>query len=367
MEIRRLNKKGLKQFINSDEFHSMPVIPITKHRALSHLSNPRASDDDVLLLLAVEENRMLGYLGILADFLYNRDAVYKVGWLSASWVDPSIRRQGIAGKLLCDALDAWNNHILVADWVPDSFGVYQKSGAFTDLACKEGIRAYLRFNLRESLPLKKTFLRKIILSGAERILNILGSPRLYYHSLVFRNDADSYEKIDRIDDESAEFMSRWKNSEMFRRSKEELMWILKYPWVLERSPECPTPDRRFHFSSVCNEFRSEIIKIRDSRNEMIAFLMLTVRNKSLQIPYLYYHSDQFASVAQFLYLYMYEKKIKGITLFDARVSDYILTNRTPFISKQKTKIPYIITKSLAEKLANGGMIIQDGDGERAFT
>src|SRR4030042_1368284 len=139
MEIRRLNKKDLKQFIDSDEFHSMPVIPITKHRALSHLFNPRASDDDLLLLLALEDNRMVGYLGILADFLYDRDTVYKVGWLSASWVDPSMRRKGIAGKLLHEALDAWNNHILVGDWVPTSFGVYQKSGAFTDLACREGI------------------------------------------------------------------------------------------------------------------------------------------------------------------------------------------------------------------------------------
>ena len=367
MEIRRLNKKELKQFIDSDEFHFMPVIPITKHRAVSHLSNPRASDDDVLLLLAVEENRLVGYLGILADFLYDGEAVYKAGWLSASWVDPTIRRQGIAGKLLREALDAWNNHILVADWVPNSFGVYQKSGAFTDLACREGIRAYLRFNLGEILLIKKTFFRKIILSAANGILNILNSPRLFYHSLIFRTDDDSYEKLDKIDDESAAFMSQWKSSEMFRRSEKELSWILKYPWVLERSPECPIPDKRFHFSSVCNEFRNEIIKIRNSRYEMIAFLMLTIRNKSLQIPYLYYHSDQVASVARFLYLYMYEKKIKGITLFDARLSDYILTNRTPFISKQKTKIPYIITENLAEKLTNDGMIIQDGDGERAFT
>jgi len=201
MQIRRLNKKALREFIDSDKFHSMPVIPITKHRALSHLSNPRASDDDVLLLLAFEDNRMVGYLGILADLLYDQEAAYKVGWLSAYWVDAAMRRKGIAGELLREALDAWNNQILVADWVPNSFGVYQKSGAFTDLVNREGIRAYLRFNLRETLSLKETFLRKIILITADGILNIVNSPRLYYHNLVFKNDYPQYEKLDRVDDE----------------------------------------------------------------------------------------------------------------------------------------------------------------------
>jgi len=367
MEIRRLNKKELEQFIDSDEFHSMPVIPITKHKALSYLSNPRASDDDILLLLALEDNRMVGYLSILADFLYDRDTVYKVGWLSAFWVDPSMRRKGIAGKLLSEALDAWNNHILVGDWVPNSFGVYQKSGAFIDPFTREGIQANLRFNLRGKLPFKKTFFVKLILITADGVLNVFNSLRLYCHRLGYRNAYPPCEKTDTIDDESANFMSQWKDSEMFRRTEKDLNWILNYPWVLEKSPEYPTPEKRFHFSSVCKEFRNEVIKLRNSQNEMVALLMLTIRNKSLQIPYLYYHPDQVETVARFIYRYMYDKKIRGVTLFDTRLSEFILRNRTPFISKRKVKRPYIITKNLAEKLTDNGRIIQDGDGELVFT
>lgn len=87
----------------------------------------------------------------------------------------------------------------------------------------------------------------------------------------------------------------------------------------------------------------------------------------MQIPYLYYYPDHVEAVARFIYRYMFDNKIKGIKLFDTGLSDYILTNRTPFISKQKMKRPYIITKSLAEKLTDEGRIIQDGDGELAFT
>lgn len=365
MEIRRLNKKELKKFVNSDEFHSMPVIPITKHKALSYLSNPRASDDDILLLIALEDNRMVGYLSILADFLYDREAVYKAGWLSAFWVDPSMRRKGIAGRLLREALDAWNNQVLVADWVPNTFGVHQKSGAFTDFV-REGVQANLRFSLREAMA-PTTLFSKIILIAAGGVLNIFNSLRLYCRNLVFRNDYPPYEKSDRIDDESAEFISRWKTFRMFRRSAKDLEWILKYPWVLEKSPEHPKPDKRYYFSSVCNEFRNEIIKIRDNQHKMIALLMLTIRNKSLQIPYLYYHPDQVEPVARFIYRYMFDNKIKGIKLFDTGLSDYILTNRTAFISKHKIKRPYIITKNLAGKLTDDRRIIQDGDGESAFT
>jgi len=365
MEIRRLNKKDLKKFIDSDEFQSMPVIPITKHRALSHLFNPSASEDDILLLLAFEDKRMVGYLGIIPEFLYDREAIYKIGWLTAMWVDPLIRRKGIAGRLIREALDAWNNQVLVADWLPHTFGVYQKSGAFTEFV-REGIQGNLRFNLREAMA-PRTLFSRIILRGADEVLNIFNCLHLYCRNPVFRNDYPPYETSDRIDDESAEFINRWKSFRMFRRSAKDLEWILKYPWVLEKSRENPEPDKRYYFSSVCNEFRNEIIKIRGNQHKMIAFLMLTIRNKSLQIPYLYYHPDHVEAVARFIYRYMYNKKIRRITLFDTGLSEYILTNRTPFISKHKMKRPYIITKSLAEKLTDNARIIQDGDGELAFT
>ncbi len=363
MEIRKLNKRALQEFIDSEEFKSMPLIPVTKYRALSHITNPRAADDDVLLLMAFEDNKMVGYLGVLADYLYDGDKIYKVGWLSASGVDPNQRRKGIAGKLLHAALDAWNNQILVADWVPSSFGVYEKSGAFADLASRAGVEANLRFNLRENFP-AKTLSRRIILVAADKILNVFNSVRLFF---ALRNDYPQYAKVDNMDDESVKFMKRWKKSELFRRSKKDYAWILQYPWVLEKSPEYPKRDERFIFSSVCNEFRTEVIKIRNDRNKMIALLMLTVRNKSLQIPYVYFQSEHVETVARFIYRYMYEKGIKGMVSYDSRLSEYILTNKTPFISRHKTAIPYIITKSLAEKLKDSGKTIQDGDGERVFT
>lgn len=363
MEIRRLNKKALQEFINSEKFDSLPLIPVTKYRALSHLTNPRAADDDVLLLMAFEDNKMAGYLGVLADHLYDGDKIYKVGWLSASGVDPNQRRKGIAGKLLQAALDSWNNQILVADWVPSSFGVYEKSGAFTELAHREGVEANIRFNLRENYP-AKALPKRILLVAADKILNAFNAVRLLF---ALRNNNPLYEKVDGLDDESVQFMSRWKDSELFRRSKKEFAWILKYPWVLQKSPEYPQRDERFIFSSVCNEFRHEIIKIQNSSREMIALLMLTVRNKSLQIPYVYCQSEHVEAVVRFIYHYMYEKKIKGVVLYEARLADYILKNKTPFISKQKTAIPYIITKSLAAKLKESGKTIQDGDGERVFT
>ncbi|MEN6350334.1 MAG: GNAT family N-acetyltransferase [Syntrophomonas sp.] len=363
MEIRRLNKKALQEFIDSEEFNSLPLIPVTKYRALSHWTNPRAADDDVLLLMAFEDDKMVGYLGVLADHLYDGDKIYKVGWLSASGVDPNQRRKGIAGKLLHAALDSWNNQILVADWVPSSFGVYEKSGAFAELAHREGVEANIRFNLRENYP-AKTLPKRIFLVAADKILNAFNAVRLLF---ALRDNHPLYEKVDSIDNESVKFMSRWKNSELFRRSEKDYAWILKYPWVLQKSSEYPQRDERFIFSSVCNEFRHEVIKIRNSRKEMIALLMLTVRNKSLQIPYVYYQSEHVEAVARFIYRYMYEKGIKGMVSYDSRLSEYILTNKTPFISRHKTGIPYIITKSLAEKLKDSGKTIQDGDGERVFT
>ena len=70
IDIRLLNKKHLNEYINSDIFADQDNIPISKHRALSHFNNPRLDEDDIILLLAYENDRMIGYLGVLPDKIF---------------------------------------------------------------------------------------------------------------------------------------------------------------------------------------------------------------------------------------------------------------------------------------------------------
>ena len=55
IKIRDITIGGLRDFIESPEYKQMPVIPITRHRGVSHIHNPMAGSDDKILFLAYDE------------------------------------------------------------------------------------------------------------------------------------------------------------------------------------------------------------------------------------------------------------------------------------------------------------------------
>ena len=69
-EIIKLNKLELSIYIKSERFLNAPVLPISEHRALSQIKNPKALKDDVLLLLTYDNEKLIGYLGILPDDIF---------------------------------------------------------------------------------------------------------------------------------------------------------------------------------------------------------------------------------------------------------------------------------------------------------
>ena len=86
MEIKTFTIVDLKAALGSKKFWMTNVLPITKHRALSYCQNPRAGSNDPVLLVAYQDNQVIGYLGILPDKIFVNDTVYKLGWLTSWWV-----------------------------------------------------------------------------------------------------------------------------------------------------------------------------------------------------------------------------------------------------------------------------------------
>ena len=59
--------KTLLEFINSDSFKNLKNYPITRHRALSHINNPRADAEDKILYITYYYNKIVGYRLIMVD------------------------------------------------------------------------------------------------------------------------------------------------------------------------------------------------------------------------------------------------------------------------------------------------------------
>ncbi len=365
IEIRQLNKKSLRDFIYSEEYCNLEYIPITRHRALSHIENPRAGEDDTLLLLAYADEQLVGYLGVLPDAIYHKDSVEACGWLSCLWVDIRFRGRQIAFQLLQRCIDCWQGRLLVTEFTGPAKRLYDKSGIFNDLPTKGGIRLYVRSDLEKLLPPKRRFFanNKRVLRWIDGAINGLFDLRFHFYS--GRLGQLQLEYVNVIDDEIDQFLKERQEREIFKRRAEELNWIIKNPWVL------PAPDgdryaKKYHFSAVDKSFDFVPVKVYGSGGNLIAFLIFAKRDRRLKLPYCY-HDGDVRSVVEVINYHIVRWRIKTFTTFNLPLIDAIEERRSPALIRRQVKRNYIIGSILNFEESEGDFEIQDGDADCSFT
>ena len=104
----------LAQLVRSKDFWNGDLIPITRHRALAEIKNPRADPEDVILLVAYDEDRVCGYTGVLPGLIFLEGERHRVGWLTAWWRKPDPKYAGIGSKLLMRASELYQGAICIA-------------------------------------------------------------------------------------------------------------------------------------------------------------------------------------------------------------------------------------------------------------
>lgn len=369
IKIEQLNKKQLLEYINSDDFGTGTDIPISVHRALSQTKNPRMSDDDILLFLAYHEGEMVGYLGALPDtiFLNNKEAK-KIGWLSCLWVSPKVRGKGVSIKLISQALALWGNNTLFADYVPSTKKVYDSTNLFVDKPySKKGIRLYIKSDLYHILPPKKTSYFK--LRWLFKIIDVSANMLLTIRLLFFKEDLShlNFEYIDYIDEEVNDFIVTKQEKQLFKRSTKDLNWIIQNPWIISRN-EKDDLNKKYYFSSTAKSFNFYSLKVRNSDNTLIAFMIFAKRDNTLKLPYLY-HDNCIDTIIKVLNYHINKWKIKTFTTFHSELTQSLKEIKKPSISvfKKELNRNYLISLTIKEEIFNRDIEIQDGDGDCSFT
>ena len=367
MEIKTYNSAQLNDLILSEQFDRMPVVPISTHRAISHIRNPRAEPNDTLMIIAYEHDEMIGYLGVLADRIYATDGQsFKCGWLSCMWVNPTLRGRGIAKQLLATAFKDWNNHILVTEFTPEAKGLYDRSANFSDLRTNEGLRCYLRFNLHEILPKKNEKYKRYtsLLRLADSIANVVVDLKLRYFP---PSDHSSlrFEEVKRLYADENDYILSQSEHSIERRDVAELNWIMEYPWLVESAPT--EESKRYHFSSVSDRFQNVFVRMMKD-DKIVGFIHLTIRDNHLKVPYLFFEKEHTRDVMEYIHSLMLTQNINMLTVFQPELIRYISDSSSPFIYKRAIKRNYIISKVLDMHFSNKeNLLIQDGDADCAFT
>jgi hypothetical protein len=357
MDLKIYNRQELKHFIASDEFRNLENIPITTHRAVSQIMNPRCDDKDVILAAVYRDGRLIGYLGVLPDKVFYNHSGCKCGWLSCFWVDENSRNEPVAATLLLKMMEVWDYRIMITNFVPDLAALYLKSGMFLPPLTMAGFRGYLRSNLDEILPPKNRWFSKIafILRFTDQIINTITDIRFFW---ITRKVTD-YSMPESIDEKDERFLSEQNILSLTRRGAMDLQWIMNYPWIKESDPD--DESRRYYFSSVSRKFRYRIIRI--TRNHTIsAWALICVRNQHLTVPYVFSISG-YNDLADILFNLMIKEKLGRITVYQPGLVKAFTERKFPFLLKKEIQKPYIFSKRLKDFTV---LKFNDGDGDCAF-
>jgi len=364
--ITTLTIRELPAFVASEAYQRLPVLPISPQRARSQTNNPRAHPDDVVLVLAWENNELVGYNGAVPDWFYwgNREPI-RLAWLSCLWIAPTHRGKGLAKKLLHTMLDAWQNKVILTEFSPEAGHLYKRSEQFRESKPLLGFRGYLRPNLAQILPAKSPLFAatKPLLRLTDTVLSIPNGIRI---KLLHASQPRLLRPILSIDEPTAEFICSLQQSELARRDRESLNWMLQQPWVLE-SPVPDTFAERYHFTASAKEFKITAFQLLNSEQRIVGVILLTLRDGHLKVPHAWHTDEHTATVARAIFAQAIKTGARMLTLFHPRLVEYCRQNRTPFFWEKTIRRTYFVGTGLPDLLSQQPLALQDGDGDAGFT
>jgi len=367
MEIKTFTVADLKAALELEDFWLAQTLPITKHRALSYSRNPRAEENDPVLLVAYQEKRVIGYLGILPDNIFVNDNIYKLGWLTSWWVDPSYATAGVGAILLFTALNEYNQYVGVSGSSREARKALDASQKFMALKPLQGLDIRLRLKITRIILRKFPAMRilrgifKIIEALLDEIVNLRS---FFWQRKTNRSQQLSFEYIATIDEETDRFIKRYNQLDLTRKEKSDLSWIMNNPWIIS-APLKDSASKKYYFSSRADRFLYLGVKVFQHQNEMIGFFLLKVRDDRMSVVYSYFESRHAASVTAAIFHHALIMDVGILSLFDGQLISGISELGCPCWSVKKMSRGFSLSKAFADvPLSN--YRLHGGDGDLAF-
>jgi GNAT superfamily N-acetyltransferase len=358
IHLKILQKKSLEEFVSSGDFEKYDFLPITKHRAVSHIKNPKANDDQTLLILAFDDEKLAGYLGCFPDNFKIDGKIFNYAWLSTLYVSNEFRGKKIAQTLLNKAFEDYNGNIAITEFTKEAESLYNKTEVFDYIQPKIGKRYYFRTDFKTLIPSKKPSTKKFkpFFNIADHIINSLISVK----NILIKKPDFKFEIIDTIDSESANFISKFHSN----RNTQEINSLIENPWVLEGE----NAEKKYLFSSFAEQFKYFWIKIYDDDNTLITCSLLLLRDGHLKVSYLFSNAD-LDKFVNFLSYFIVKTKVKILTSYQTELNQKIDSMKNfPTIYQKDFERRYMFHKQLIHNLPqNFNPNYQDGDGDCVMT
>lgn len=362
MELHSYNKKGLEALVHAEAYQAMKDVPISLHRAISHLHNPRAEEKDILLITAIENGQLIGYVGMLPDVFHLNGQTGKIAWLSCLWVHPEARGKSLALILMKQAFLEWDDRILLTEFAEEARSLYLRSGLYVPFYRKAGIRLFLRSCLAEVLPPKHRFFALV-----KPLLGLLDSGINFFLPLKKSPPAGLFPVLmDHFDASCSQFIARRQGGELFARNTEELNWMLDFPWVFS-APVKDATANRYYFSSTDRHFSFLPFRFNDAAGNLRAVVLLSRRNNHLKVLYAYADPGDMQQVATEILRLAQKEGCNRLTTFHPGFTAYYSQAKLPVLFKKSLEREFLLSARLAPGFTAAAIEIAAGDGDAAFT
>jgi GNAT superfamily N-acetyltransferase len=363
INVKRISIFELLAFVSQPSYANWDVVPISRHRAKSYVSNPRSSPKDIVLYLAYENDTLVGYRTVLPDLISANNEEIKVGWLSGSWVDPSFRRKGISTILLNEIFADWNSNLIYTNYAPEAKYVFDKSQKFFFASKLIGTRIYVRSCLADLLVYKSKVFKFLspLLKVVDSFLNLFNILPLLIRSMNLKGI--EFEYLSSPDNDVLSLFEKINQNAITYRKAPEFKWIVQYPWVIS-APLGDIIGRKYFFSSAPKRFNQQLFKVYKD-GSLIGFVMLNSRDGAVSSPYIHCESGNERIFAKILLKHAAILDASRITIFNEPIAKEIRSIFLYRIFSRKQTRNYFISSSLSDKLNRKPLFIE-GDGDCAF-
>lgn len=358
LHITKYTQQELVELFQKNSFKNFDPVPISKMRMASYINNPNGNADDFVLYLAWLDDKMVGFRSIFADRMYAINKAEKMGWFSGTWVHPDFRRMGISTKLFNEVKKDWKHRLAYTNYAPNSKKLFDKTGDFTELTKREGLRFYFTSPFYRVLGNRNSFFKRIKtpLKFLDFLTNFIIRPYSYGFQKKYKSRQNTIEKLGPT---NIEKLSETYNNSVFPRALSEFRWILSYPWI--------TTDffnENYPFSLHAKRFGYYLVS--DERTSAVALLKL--RDEHLSIPYFFGESCS-EELTKNILSFAVQKKIELFTCYNPIVLKAISKEKKCWLASKKMIQRYFIMKEFAAQLAldSDTIQVQDGDGDCVFT
>jgi hypothetical protein len=367
--IKTYTIADLEALLSDQNFWKLDPLPITKQRIVSQMRNPRASKEDLALLVAFDNGQVVAYTGGFPDRVYLNGSSQKACCMTTAWAHPSRRRQGIVSKMRAIMQEAYEGRLYVSEMSAAAFNGLVSNGNFTQLKPMKFHQLGIRFSVLDVLPGRLKHYKKLypLYHGIETLANLPIKPRQFLWKAKNKMDeAYRVEYLAEIDKETALFIEKHQKNELIRRGAPELDWITRYPWVIQAPfPDVSTP--KYFFSTVARSFCYIKYRIIDASGEIKAFVMLRLREGRLLVPYAYFEESDADIVGRFL---CHQMIGLGVTKFET--CNMLLINQIkklnfPIASERSRDRNTVLSIGLAKGADLETIRLQDGDGDKVFS